>query len=235
MRIVSVTFDYDNRNDYSRLMAAFRASCERHMPDAVFDEIRLNAPQLRPGYSTGHNSNTYKLRAWAKCMEAATEPVVFCDCDMLATGDLAPAFDADFDLAYCKRTGNKSRSVVLNGGVVFVKPTDGGRTLIKRWREINEQMFRDHVLHDYWRRKYCGMNQAAFGCLLHTYKGPGKIVALPCAIWNACNEDWARVDGQTRMIHYKGDLRRLTLGAAPISAMPAEVRRVVEIWRAYGC
>ena len=247
MRVVSVTFDYGESRSYARLMATFRASCARHMPDAAFDELRLTAPQLRPGYSQGHNSNTVKLRAWAKYMRTATEPVVFCDCDMLCLGDLAPAFAGNFDVAYTERT--QADKIALNGGVVFVKPTDGARALVERWCEINEKMFTDHTLHDYWRSRvrtpkggsFCGMNQAAFGCLLHTAKKLGRIAALPCAVWNACNEDWPAVGPETRMVHIKGELRHFCLtgeikivaGKSPHAVAPV-IRKLGGMWREYG-
>lgn len=228
MKIISVSFDYAASTDYARLMAAFRASCARHMPAVAIEELRLSAPMIRPGKTRGEASNTHKLRAWVKAIDHAAETVCFADCDMLALRSIEDVEALDFDLAYTVRTKGWPP---MNGGVVFVRPTDMGRALVKRWNQINTQMYRDDVLHNFWKRKYAGMNQAAFGCLLANHGTRARIITLPCAEWNACNEDWATINGSTRLMHIKGELRRMVLGYV---ATPPALERAVREWREYG-
>lgn len=233
MKIITVTFDYRGKSDYARLMAVFKASCAKVMPAVTFEEHRLPPPaSIKPGYSQGCCSNTHKLRHWVRVMETATETVCFADCDMLALRSIEDAEELDFDLAYTKRT---SARIPNNGGVVFVRPTEAGRACMARWLELNEAMFINHTLHEFWRRKFAGMNQAAFGCLLSHHRTKAKMLPIPCAQWNACNEDWRFVPANSaRLVHLKGDLRRALLGNVNMNQVLPAQKYIVGEWRKYG-
>lgn len=230
MRIATACFDYDERSDYARLLEVFRRSIARNMPGVEIDVLDCSAPKaIFPGNSVGWASNTAKLRAWANYVRQASEPLVLCDCDMLCLQSIEPAFDQDFDIAYTERSCDE---IPLNGGVVFVRPTAASRSFFQRWHEINLRMYRDKILHHSWRRRYTGMNQAAFGYMLnrpHT----ARLATLPCREWNACNDDWPYIDGITRMVHVKGQLRKYVLAGVPLAGIPVHLHKAVEAWRAY--
>lgn len=231
MKIVTVTFDYPGNGQYRRLFNVFRASCAAVMPEVKFEAIEIAPPaDIKAGYSTGMNSNVHKLRVWQRVMETATETVAFCDCDMIALGSIADVDRLDFDLAYTVR---KHPTIPINGGVVFVRPTEAGRAAMRRWNEIDDLMFCDHKLHQAYRRKYAGMNQAAFGYLLERHADIAKMVPVPCALYNSCCETWPQIGPDTRMVHLKGPLRRGLLAGSGPSAFQSYLRPVVLAWRKY--
>jgi len=232
VRLITCCFDYTGKTDYTRLQRVYRASCEAVMPEVRYEHHELCAPKIKPGYSQGMCSNTLKLKHWVALVEEAQETICLTDCDMLALRSVADADKLDFDLAYTFRT---RAHMPFNGGVVFVRPTPEGKALMRRWLKINDDMFHNHVFHEMYRRKYAGMNQAAFGFLYEHPRGKSKMLGLPCAQWNACNEDWPTVkDSGTRLVHIKGDLRRALLQDRSTRGIQPQLHYIVGQWRQYG-
>ena len=233
MRLLTCCFDYASKGDYGRLQRVYRASCEKVMPEVRYEHHELCPPKIKPGYSTGMCSNTLKLRHWVRLVEDATETICLSDCDMLALRSVADADALDFDIAYTVRT-NIGR-IPFNGGVVFVRPTAECKAFMRRWLKINDDMFHNHVFHEMYRRKYAGMNQAAFGFMYEHPRDKCRMLGLPCAQWNACNEDWPGIPGNgARLVHLKGHLRRALLSDVHIRAVSPQVHYIVGEWRGYG-
>ena len=232
VQIVSVQFDFDQAKTYSTLAQVFEKSCRRHMPGVEFMALTIAPPPLKPGVHRGFSTNTAKLNLWSKLVAEADQPLLLSDCDMLCLHDLRDVWDRDFDVAYTVRSECR---LPFNSGVVFVKPTPAARQFISKWRDVNEEMLKSPTLHQPFRRKYAGMNQASFGYLLEQRLDAGvKLLPLPCQIWNACNEDWERIDlSKTRLVHFKGKLRALALSAGMVP-QHAPLYSLVKEWKRYG-
>ena len=213
MRIVTVAFDYSGVDMYARLLRVFEYSVAQHMPNASFEVVRIPAPDGVNERQRSHVSNTWKFREWARVMREAdpADEIVFCDCDMLMTGDLSDAFDFDFDVAYTRRLAK----FPMNGGVVFARPTEAALAFFELWREWNDRFYRDPAEHRPWKVKYGGMNQAAFGKVVNDVEYDATVIALPCEVYNATDSDWGSVTDNTRMIHCKSNLRRAIFSRLP--------------------
>ncbi len=228
MTIVTVQFDYKGQTMYERLTDVFKKSVDRVMPDVNFVEINLPCPGPKVKKVHSLLSNTLKLREWKKWMDTTDEETVFMDCDMLMLQSIESAFEQDFDVAYTVRTSAK---MPMNGGVIFLKPSDGARRFMTAWLDVNERMYKDRVFHAPYRQKYAGMNQAAFGYLLENPLENVTMEQLPCSVWNSCSEDWRWIDSVTKNVHVKSYLRKLVLGIG-VSRKPANAySKIIEIWR----
>ncbi len=213
MRLVTVQFDYPrelHKPKYSVLLERFRESVAEHMPHVRFEVHTIQAPDPIDGVPIAFVSNTVKLSHWAREATETREPLILADCDMLATSDCSGVFDQDFDVAYTVRT--QPSRCPMNGGVMFVKPTPAAIRFLETMHGVNLRMMRDPVFHEPWRQKYVGYNQAAFGYILENQLVPSaKLLALPCRKYNAVDNDWAFIDGDTCMVHIKGALRTAVL------------------------
>lgn len=226
MKIVSVQFDYPGQNRYDKLAQVLTYSIKKNCPNADFELIKLKAPDIKKKIkSKSFASNTLKLEYWLKALKETTDNIIFIDCDMLVLGDLSSAFLSDFDIGYTKRTSSR---IPYNGGVVFVKNTPQAIEFIELWNKINKKMYNDYSIHRPWRDKYAGMNQAAFGYVLEKEKYNAKLKSFPCAEWNACVEDWVKINDNTKIVHVKGGLRRAVIGQRPGNGY--QYRRAILLW-----
>ena len=227
MKIVSVQFDYPGFNRYEKLAKVFEYSIKKNCPDAELELLKVRPPKLRKHTrSKSFETNTLKLKLWLEVLKSTTDDVIFMDCDMIVLKDIAVAFKNDFDIGYTKRTKAK---MPYNGGVVFIKNTPEAVKFVEYWKEINDKMYNDYSFHHKWRNKYAGMNQAAFGYIMENGGYKAKLKAFSCDIWNACVENWPKIDDNTRIVHIKGVLRRTVLMNSTINS--SRYRRAVIIWR----
>ena len=231
MTLHTVQFNIPGQKDYAPLLAVFRESLRRNMSGVKLVEHVLKPPAEIPLLrKVSYWANTYKLRRWEQIVRKATEPVILADCDMLCLRDISSAFSQDFDIAYTVRT---NRRLPLNGGLIFVKPTDASRRFFAMFRATNERMYWDPIFHAKWMHKTAGMNQAAFWYLVCKVDHGAKLATLDCKEWNACDEDWPGVNGDTRMLHVKGRLRLAVIGKLTEENMPEDLRKAAAIWRGY--
>ncbi|MAT51492.1 MAG: hypothetical protein CMK32_09950 [Porticoccaceae bacterium] len=216
------------RTDFKRLRDVFIHSFRAHMPDA-----RLHVHNIPPcalGRQYKLASNTYKLTKWAEIAEKATGPTVICDCDLMFDGRIDDAFDYDFDLAYAQRYGR----FPFNCGVIFLRPTETAREVMRQWKAINDKMFADATFHLRYTDKYAGMNQAAWGYMRETGKLPETVIQVPHK-YNACEDEWLRVE-DIRVYHLKTTLRQACL-IPPDQLRRKDLRPIVEkfhAWEAQG-
>lgn len=235
MRVMTVQFDYSSSKlSYERLLRAFVQSVEEAMPGTVVDVVQLRPPLHNPkrGNTVGFTSNTYKLRYWVDYVEKLKEPAMICDCDMLMLDSVESVFNEDFDVAYTVRDKLNSSKLNHNNGVMFVKSTEGARRFFHEWERVNRQMYIDKLFHMAWRKKYTGMNQAAFGYLLHNPVPNVKLKPLPCSMWNACDETWKHVfDVGSKVVHVKSHLRGIVLSGMQLQNMAERLRPLVKYWR----
>lgn len=230
MKILGVQFDYGERDDYARLASVFEKSVRQNCPTAELTIERMTAPK-ETKRNKGMTSNHEKFKVWNRFVQEADrgENIILMDVDMLVLADMAAAFEEEFDIGLTRRT---STSWPYNGGVVFVKVNGTSRAFVKRWGEIDAQMYADSKFHDPYKKAYKGQNQASLGWMVE-HNEPGAVIhEFPCAVWNACNEDWLRLNlDHTRAVHIKSTLRHYCLGRT--QGMPSKMRHICKRWREY--
>jgi len=209
MKVFTVMFDVDKCKTWTRLLDVFRESVHEHMPGVELIEKRLETPDRNPHRPKNVQYNTMKLREWINYMETATEDTIFIDCDMLCMQPAFHAFDYDFDVAVTFRP--KGSIPPMNGGVVFARPTENAREFFRKWLEVNNEMYSKPPFHHKWKIKYLGMNQAAFGYMYESGLCMDHVKKLPTRVWNAVDDDWKDVNGETVFIHIKSQLRRAVM------------------------
>ena len=235
MKIVTVQFNNFENQDYALLLKVFKFSVRKHMPDIEFVEIKKDIPVNLTGRPNRFFYNDFKLKCWVTEFEKATEPIVFCDCDMLMIDSIQDAFVFDFDIAYTELT--KVKKIPFNGGVMFARPTENAKIFFKVLLEVNNRMLQNRNFHKPWCKKYLGINQAELGYVLENLdmlKRYGKIPIdlkihkFKTIVYNAVNCDWQKISIDTRMIHYKGPLRKALLEK---SKSHSEWNHVLKLWK----
>lgn len=224
MQIVTVQFDYENSIAYETLLSVFRKSVKARIPHAELVEIRIPAPAVPPGQPQFMASNTVKLRIWRDFLRSADGPVIFSDCDMLATGDPFIAFDeSGFDVAITART--QPCRFPYNGGVVFARPTEAAVAFFDLWSQINDRMTADDDFYRPYRLRYAGINQAALGWIMENSQDVAEIAVLPCARFNAVGRDQELFGDHVTLVHVKDLFRRKILGGLSPSGPLEQVMR----------
>lgn len=213
------------RGNYEELLQVFTYSARLHMPDADLVVVR-DIPK-RAGRSNAYNAMTARLDSWVPVVLNTPGDIILCDVDLIFRDDLFKVFaEYEFDVAY---TGRKSRSKPINGGLVFIR--DGSQRFTRTWARVNRRMFRDGKFHARWRKKCRGMNQSALWYLIYRQKYHNyKMLELPCAVYNACDQEWASMPDDVQVIHLKRALRRTLDGRGK---MPAGAERAIAMWREY--
>lgn len=153
--------------------------------------------------------NTLKLKIWNKDVQEAEDNIILMDSDMLVTDDFTDVFEETFNIGITKRTGYKN--IPYNGGIFFIKPTDESKKLFNIFEENNMMLYYNPQLLFEYKRIYAGMNQSAWGYTLENFNTNNKynIKEFPCSIYNACVEDWENINEETKIIHCKGDIRKI--------------------------
>lgn len=207
MQIVTVQFNKGNSKTYLVLKKVFKKSVELCMPEAEFVELSIPVPDYDEWPNKGgFVSNTYKLKKWAEYISTVDDDVILADCDMLMLQSAEHAFDEPFDIAVTKTVAPVR--VPVNGGIIMVRNTERAKAFIKRWNEINEQMYANHAFHNEWKHRYPGMNQAALGYMLEVEQALADVHYYTTRQWNATNSDWGKIYEDTVFVHIKGALRR---------------------------
>jgi len=212
---------------FHRLGNALRASIARNCPLATVETIVEDGP-IADNVPALAAHNTIKLRRWCDRMEAETDGnlMIFMDADTLVLGDLSPAFDLDFDVAYTVRPGRKR----INAGVVFVRANDRSRLFFRDWLRINDEIMGDPRRLRRRMDHYGGVNQAALHSLLDA-PHVARIGELPCTIWNSCDQTWSDFNEDCRVVHYKGTLRRLAMNGE--QEPHRRWGELIDLWRQY--
>ena len=231
--IFSVQFDFFKFSQYELLSKVFVYSAKKNCPDSEVVLLQIPPPDFKNAAKRCFASNTVKIDKWVEFLYKTDDDVILMDCDMLVLKDLKPAFDdPNFDIGYCVKTNGHPP---FNGGVVFVRNTPEAKAFVKAWAAMNRKMYHNKPFHNPWRKKYAGMNQAAFGYMYEhkeTWQG-AKLKAFPCRIWNAHRDDWEHVGGQTKNVHIKSELRKLALRNYAIKDVEPKYRVALAEWQRY--
>lgn len=181
-------------------------------------------------------SNTQKFEEWCRIVAEAPdgERVLLIDADTAILRPLEDIWVQPFDLAYTVKPGAR---FPFNGGVIFLRVSPAVRALFARWWEENIRMLHDATYHAPFRKRYGGLNQAAFGALLERgAMADLQLLTLPCPEWNCENESWPRFDPTvTRILHIKDGLCLDTIRGALFNPrsipQPPFVRTLADLWR----
>lgn len=216
--------------DWRRLAAVLEATAATWCGHWARHIEEIQRAPVRGGTGvTTHLANTHKLDRWCLSVQAAAdgEELFLIDADTLIRRPLDDIWRVPFDLAYTIR----DYALPFNLGVLFVRVNSRTRNFFARWREENAQLFRPGDEAAVWRRRFGGVNQAAFGRLLES--GALTDLALRpllCREWNCEVSSWGAFDPDvTRIVHINGALRREIFGRE-FHADPAHAPIVAE-WR----
>jgi len=231
MTYIVVQFEYNNRHGmYEKLLRVFEQSVKENDPKNDVVVKRISPPKVKSKQC--FSSNTLKLGVWVEEMEKLPEghEICFIDCDMMVLKPSDDVFKNDFDICYTKRPRPQNSRLPVNGGVIFCKNNECSRHFMRHFRIINDKMYNDRKFHERWRKKYAGMNQAAFGYLLeHPKEYTAKLFGVECNTYNVCNESWHNVgkNQNIRIVHIKSALRKMCVTGS--CTMP-NCKKAVEIW-----
>ena len=200
MKVVAVTFS----KAFKRLTDAWEESVCRNLPgDIEVILVEPKEPEPMPGLDSFSVDNNYKLKIWRDFIKNSDEEIVCMDVDTIVLGDLKPAFNDDFDLAYTIRDNPHMR---INAGVIFARPTEKTKAFMDRWVELDTKILTDSKLNEKGKALNYGQNQASLALLLQE-KPDIKLKELPCEIWNCVDQNWHNFSEETKVLHIKGHLR----------------------------
>lgn len=152
------------------------------------------------------------------------EQLLLLDTDTCLLRPIDDVWDRAFDIAYTTKD-NCPLGFPFNLGVFFVRVADGTRALLQSWKAENDRMFRLWFEDPSWRRRFGGVNQAAFGSLLDQGQLSGlNVLHLSCQEWNCEDSAWPTFDPEvTRILHVKDGLRRSVMSrqSTPEPLLPA--------------
>lgn len=231
MRLMSAYFDGQRtKGMYGRFLKVWEYSAKKNSGAVGVDVVEIPPPKSAGGDPYLFNANHAKLKVWRDYVVSVDDDVVLMDSDTLVLRDLTHVFEKnDFDVAVTTRGWNTR--LTINGGVVFVRNTPEARQIIDLWYESDIELHSDKKLHERFRAKYGGMNQSSYGYML-TKKLPGKIIELPCSVYNQV-EWWCNRNVKPCVVHYKSQLRHAVLSPRSINATRYNMRDAVSKWRGY--
>lgn len=233
MTFVTTHFEQPGmQSDYTRLYKVFEYSVRLNVPTAKLVNLTVEPKQVPRGLTASLQANHDKMLAWAEFVDTADDDLVLIDCDMLVMRDFQDVFDRrDFDIAL---TARKTARIPINGGVVLVRNTEAGYDFIRRWAEADTELYNDRALHQFWRGKFRGMNQASLGMLRDKAGYDADVIELPCQYYNAVDTTWHSVTtDEPYAIHCKSNMKRQVLSTTPLAKMRESYRPVAQIWRGY--
>jgi len=241
VKILTTLYGTDPR--WERLLKALQISLRRNWPDAQLEIVRGDQPKLRKGLPYHCATNSVKLRRWRQAVYEHGGELILLDADTVVLKPLSSAFRLKFDVAVTTR----GEPLPYNAGVMFVRCNADSRAFFDRWVELNAGLLTHQPCCLAALCQYGGINQAALAYILR--EPPLCLIReLPCRTWNCCQDAWHTVNGETRVLHVKNNLRRVALGMAPenaenmgpseealaAGATPADtIHPALEVWRQY--
>jgi hypothetical protein len=229
MKFLTTEINHVKNPMYERLLNAWEKSVVANT-QSEYERAYLN-PEDYPQCHHSKNSylaNSVKLNYWAERIKKESGNICLIDGDTVVLKDVSHVFDQDFDIAYTLRS--KGSEMPVNGGVIFVKPSELVNDFFEKWVLTNNEMLVNQALHRHWYARYKGMNQASFGYMMERYKTDLKIIPVPCSKYNACDRsDWININHDTHILHVKSELRVACLR----DSVPKQYRKAYEIWKQY--
>jgi hypothetical protein len=195
---------------YARMAAVLASTVAEHAPGWRVNIERVDEKTLARHMlaNQSHAAKAHALKHWNAIVQASEigDRLLLIDADTFLVNPIDDIWNLDFDLAYTV----KASKYPFNSGVVFLRVSEPVKALVSRWAEINRDMLALSRNHMPWRRRFGGINQAAFGKLLQEpIAATVNIIGVPCAEWNCEDSAWGEFDPErTRIVHVKSALRR---------------------------
>lgn len=220
----------DAGGQFDRLAPVLAATAARQCPDWERRIIRLDRPKRSGAVEESYRANTHKLDFWSESVQQLPDgaEVLLIDADTVILRPLDDVWQEAFDVAYTVRP--KPYKLPLNAGVVFLRVNDRSKAFLRQWADVNRRMLTDRPLHQKWRARFGGLNQAALGCVLASPPADLRLATLPCLEWNCEDSAWSDfAPARTRIVHVKSALRLAVFNLQP--ATKPGVRPLVTLWR----
>lgn len=192
----------------ARMAAVLEMTAAHHCADWDRSVRRIVPGRYRSAAGvSSHTANTQKLEVWVQTVHEAPDGarLLLLDADTALVRPLDPIWDRPFDLAFAV----KERPFPCNLGVMFVRVSPATRDLFAAWWAENLALLSGSSV-TAWRKRYGGINQAAF-CQLREAGGLAglQVEELSCLEWNCEDSAWASFAPEvTRILHVKAALRR---------------------------
>lgn len=222
-RLEACYFGEDRTGQWSRLAAVLRATAAAHCATWNINVRHIQPKRHRSAALRPSNvANTQKLEEWCRLVAEAPDgqPLLLIDADTVILRPLDDLWAKPFDLAYTVKPGAR---FPFNGGVLPVRVSPAVRAFFQTWWTENLRMLRDTAYHGPFRKRYGGLNQAAFGALLERGGCTDlQLLTLPCQEWNCEDATWRYFEpATTRILHIKDGLEQANLRKAIFDAKPA--------------
>lgn len=216
--------------DWARLARVLRASAAAHCPGWSIEVQEIHPGRIKSPMHRVYVGNTQKLERWATVVAASEDGdrLLLIDVDTMVLQSLDDVWDLDFDVAYTSKP--PGAMFPFNLGVVFLRVSARTRAFMAAWVARNRALLEAPAEAREWRVRYGGINQAAFALVRGGEEQPCRLVEVPCATWNCEESGWPEFDvAATRILHVKGELRRVVFGR---QAPTRETATAASVWRA---
>lgn len=227
--LVSCYFEAGDSGKWARMARVLRFTAAHQCPGWTCTIERLPIPITRAGRIAAHENNSVKLAYWNRAVQSAREGdrLLMLDADTMILRPLDDLWLTAFDLAYTV----KDSKPAFNAGVFALHVHDGTRAFMNTWVTHNDRLLEETPTKMSWQLRYGGVNQASLASVLPQAESEFglSVSALPCHEWNCEDVSWASFGPATRIVHIKGDLRRM-LFYGPIYRKP-DLSPLSEIWR----
>lgn len=196
MKFHCISFDYNNSNDYERLIYVLKQSVESY---GGLIEHKVPSPSEKNKINSNYNKIKYQI----EILKNEKEPFVFIDGDTVLLGDISNVFDDDFDIAFTERS--ETSPIPINVGVVFCRPSYKLEKFFNEWYEAVDFFYKNPDELKPYLNVHKGICQSGLGKILEK-EHDLKIKYLPCSIYNACEDDWKdKIPDDCKVIHLKNE------------------------------
>ena len=225
MHVHTWVFSRNNNQQYPRMTAVFKHSCEKQGLPCTVHEMPTPPRTNRIIWA---DDNHFKLMEWARVVTEATpgDLLLISDSDMmcmkLPTEDM---FSHVTSVAFTKRDPRTSGNIPVNAGMVVVRAGEKATEFFNEWVRRDTVLYDDHAKWTPFKRKYAGMNQASLGWMMEDPVWNAKVQWLECNTMNMV-KPW-RGWSEAYFIHVKSGLRKCIFSGLRLDAPEELVRH----WR----
>jgi len=189
-----------NDTPYASMMVE---SLLKHMPDAGIIQMSDRDANRIPGVvglvrgNFVYDENVFARDLFDRIMFVHVDyPLIYCDADMIFTGDLSEVLEGDFDIALCKRPQNDGTSISYR----VIHPYNIGFMVFKNryFLEVCQS-----VMDTFFKGSEFGIAQHVTGLAVNS--GEFKVKFLDSEIYNHTPKDVHEFDPNVKVWHFKGD------------------------------
>ncbi len=226
MTLATIIFTENERN-FDDMVKVWERSAEYYMPSARRVVLKVSPPLYKKRACDKYMrfSSTYAYMLLASWGRKQNDDLILTDCDIMFTGDCSKVFEEKFNFACTVRDA----SCWVNAGVVFVKNNAKGRELLRESIQRAKDLYRRPERFKESLVKFLGADQAAIALMAEE----GKVVKLPCEVWNCEQHSWDKFSDKTKIVHMKSSLWDLAQGDEMRSSYEEDhnIFKIFKIWK----